>query len=90
MIEILLEGHEAVTRTARKAFPATEKADDQPTMDLWTQRAEVHDEDGLDASKSIGEIVRHTYATPFDVIDPCAAAAHPQPRVSASAFILVL
>lgn len=43
MIRILLEGHEAVTRTARKAFPAAEKASDQPTMDLLTQRMEVHE-----------------------------------------------
>jgi len=43
MIKILLEGHEAVTRTARKAFPAAEKASDQPTMDLLTQRMEVHE-----------------------------------------------
>ena len=43
MIKILLEGHEAVTRTARKAFPAAEKGGDQPTMDLLTQRMEVHE-----------------------------------------------
>ena len=43
MIRILLEGHEAVTRTARKAFPSAEKAGDQPTMDLLTQRMEVHE-----------------------------------------------
>jgi starvation-inducible DNA-binding protein len=43
MIRILLEGHEAVTRTARKAFPAAENASDQPTMDLLTQRMEVHE-----------------------------------------------
>jgi starvation-inducible DNA-binding protein len=43
MIRILLEGHEAVTRTARKVFPAAEQANDQPTMDLLTQRMEVHE-----------------------------------------------
>jgi starvation-inducible DNA-binding protein len=43
MIKILLEGHEAVTRTARRAFPAAEKGGDQPTMDLLTQRMEVHE-----------------------------------------------
>ncbi len=43
MIKILLDGHEAVTRTARKAFPSAEKASDQPTMDLLTQRMEVHE-----------------------------------------------
>ena len=43
MIKILLAGHEAVTRTARSVFPAAEKAGDQPTMDLLTQRMEVHE-----------------------------------------------
>ena len=43
MIKILLEGHEAVTRTARKVFPAAESGNDQPTMDLLTQRMEVHE-----------------------------------------------
>ena len=43
MIRILLDGHEAVTRTARKAFPAAEDAGDQPTMDLLTQRMEIHE-----------------------------------------------
>ncbi|HEX4986695.1 MAG TPA: Dps family protein [Burkholderiales bacterium] len=43
MIRILLDGHETVTRTARKAFPAAEKGGDQPTMDLLTQRMEVHE-----------------------------------------------
>ncbi len=43
MLKILLDGHEAVTRTARSVFPAAEKANDQPTMDLLTQRMEVHE-----------------------------------------------
>jgi len=43
MIRILLDGHEQVTRTARAAFPAAENASDQPTMDLLTQRMEVHE-----------------------------------------------
>ena len=43
MIRLLLEGHEQVTRTARDAFPAAEAANDQPTMDLLTQRMEVHE-----------------------------------------------
>jgi starvation-inducible DNA-binding protein len=43
MIRILLDGHEQVTRTARAAFPAAEAASDQPTMDLLTQRMEVHE-----------------------------------------------
>ncbi|HJR69916.1 MAG TPA: ferritin-like domain-containing protein, partial [Gammaproteobacteria bacterium] len=34
---------EAVARTARKAFKAAEKANDQPTCDLLTQRLQVHE-----------------------------------------------
>ncbi len=43
MIKILLDGHETAARTARKAFPSAEKAGDQPTMDLLTQRMEDHE-----------------------------------------------
>jgi starvation-inducible DNA-binding protein len=43
MVRILVEGHEAVARTARSVFPAAEKADDQPTADLLTQRLDVHE-----------------------------------------------
>jgi starvation-inducible DNA-binding protein len=43
MVRILVEGHEAVARTARGAFPLAEKAGDQPTADLLTQRLDVHE-----------------------------------------------
>lgn len=43
MIGQLLEGHEAVIRTARAAVPATEKANDEATMDLLTQRLQLHE-----------------------------------------------
>jgi starvation-inducible DNA-binding protein len=43
MVRLLVQGHEAVARTARRAFPAVEKANDQPTMDLLTQRLQVHE-----------------------------------------------
>ncbi len=43
MIRRLVKGHEAVVRTARAAFPAAEKAEDQATMDLLTQRMQVHE-----------------------------------------------
>ena len=43
MVRILVEGHEAVARTARSIFPAADKADDQPTADLLTQRLDVHE-----------------------------------------------
>jgi starvation-inducible DNA-binding protein len=43
MIRHLLAGHEAVIRTARQAFPSAERAQDQVTMDLLTQRLQVHE-----------------------------------------------
>ena len=43
MVRILVQGHEAVARTARKIFPAVDKASDEPTADLLTQRMQVHE-----------------------------------------------
>jgi len=43
MVRILAAGHEAVARTARGCFPLAEKAGDQPTADLLTQRLTVHE-----------------------------------------------
>ena len=43
MIRLLVEGHEAVIRTARSIFPLAEKAQDQVTMDLLTQRLQIHE-----------------------------------------------
>ena len=43
MVRILVQGHEAVARTARKIFPAVDKANDEPTADLLTQRMQVHE-----------------------------------------------
>lgn len=43
MIKRLVKGHEAVARTARSVFPAAEKASDEPTADLLTQRLQVHE-----------------------------------------------
>lgn len=43
MIRSLVDGHEAVIRTARSLFPAAEKASDQVTIDLLTQRMQVHE-----------------------------------------------
>ncbi len=43
MIRRLLEGHEAVARTARTVFPLANEANDQPTCDLLTQRLQVHE-----------------------------------------------
>jgi starvation-inducible DNA-binding protein len=43
MVRELVGGHEAVVKTARKAFPAAEKASDEATVDLLTQRMQVHE-----------------------------------------------
>jgi starvation-inducible DNA-binding protein len=44
MVRILCEGHEAVARTARGVFPTVDKAADEPTADLLTQRLAVHEQ----------------------------------------------
>ena len=43
MIRLLVDGHETVARTARKAFQVAESAGDQPTCDLLTQRMQTHE-----------------------------------------------
>ena len=43
MVRHLVAAQEAVARTARSLFPAVDKANDQPTADLITQRLEVHE-----------------------------------------------
>jgi starvation-inducible DNA-binding protein len=43
MIRQLVEGHEAVTRTARNTFPETDAAADEPSADLLTQRMQTHE-----------------------------------------------
>jgi starvation-inducible DNA-binding protein len=44
MVRILVEGHEAVARTARGIFPLVDGASDEPTADLLTQRLAVHEQ----------------------------------------------
>jgi starvation-inducible DNA-binding protein len=43
MIRLLVEGQESVCRTARSIFPILEKASDEPTADLLTQRLQIHE-----------------------------------------------
>lgn len=43
MIRTLVAGHEAVARTARALFPLVDKASDEPTADLLTQRLDIHE-----------------------------------------------
>jgi starvation-inducible DNA-binding protein len=43
MVRILVQGNEAVARTARELFPLVDGANDQPTADLLTQRLDIHE-----------------------------------------------
>ncbi|MCB9799284.1 MAG: DNA starvation/stationary phase protection protein [Candidatus Omnitrophica bacterium] len=43
MIRSLVAGHETVIRTARSIFPTAEQAGDQVTVDLLTQRMQIHE-----------------------------------------------
>jgi starvation-inducible DNA-binding protein len=43
MIRLLVEGQEAVARTARSIFPVADQVNDEPTADLLTQRLQVHE-----------------------------------------------
>ncbi|BAU15447.1 hypothetical protein LEP3755_60050 [Leptolyngbya sp. NIES-3755] len=43
MIKLLVQGQEAVVRTARSLFPLVDEANDEPTADLLTQRMQVHE-----------------------------------------------
>lgn len=43
MIRQLMEGQEAVVRTARSIFPVVNEVSDEPTADLLTQRMQIHE-----------------------------------------------
>ena len=43
MTRLLLDGHETVCRTIRGQLAALDAANDQPSLDLLTQRLEVHE-----------------------------------------------
>jgi starvation-inducible DNA-binding protein len=43
MIKNLVAGHEAVIKTSRGIFAAAEEGNDQATLDLLTQRLDVHE-----------------------------------------------
>jgi len=46
MIRLLVNGHEAVVRTARSILPLVEKAADEASIDLLTQRMQLHEKTG--------------------------------------------
>ena len=43
MVTQLIQGHEAVVKTARKALPMVDKADDEGSADILTQRITLHE-----------------------------------------------
>jgi starvation-inducible DNA-binding protein len=43
MIKNLVQAHEAVAKTARAVFPAAESGRDEATLDLLTQRIQLHE-----------------------------------------------
>ena len=43
MIRQLVIGQETVVRTAREVFPTVDRANDEPTADLLTQRMQIHE-----------------------------------------------
>ncbi|WP_442598188.1 Dps family protein [Parapusillimonas sp. JC17] len=43
MIQLLVKGNEAVAKTARAALKKADSVDDQPTVDLLTQRLDIHE-----------------------------------------------
>ncbi len=43
MIKQLLDGHEAVAKTIRSIFPLAEAGSDEASLDLLTQRLQVHE-----------------------------------------------
>ena len=43
MGRLLIDAQEAVVRTAREVLPGAEQSNDQPTLDLLTQRMDSHE-----------------------------------------------
>jgi starvation-inducible DNA-binding protein len=43
MVQLLIEGQETIVRTAREVLPVADEAHDEPTLDLLTQRMQIHE-----------------------------------------------
>lgn len=43
MVRLLIDAQESAVRTAREVLPLAEEANDQPTLDLLTQRMDIHE-----------------------------------------------
>ena len=55
MIRQLVIGQETVVRTAREIFPLAEKAIDEPTADLLTQRMQLHEKNAWMLRSMLGQ-----------------------------------
>ena len=55
MIRQLVIGQETVVRTAREIFPLAEKAHDEPTADLLTQRMQLHEKNAWMLRSMLGQ-----------------------------------
>src|SRR5688500_13518655 len=43
MVKLIIDVQEAMAKTASELLPLAESADDQPTLDLLTQRMQIHE-----------------------------------------------
>ena len=55
MLRQLVDGQEAVIRTARQILPVAEQANDQATLDLLTQRLQLHEKTAWMLRSMLGE-----------------------------------
>ena len=55
MLKQLLAGQEAVVKTARSVMPAVNKASDEPSADLLTQRMQIHEKNAWMLRSMLGE-----------------------------------
>ena len=55
MIRQLVKGQEAVVKTARAVFPVVDKANDEPTADLLTQRMQIHEKNAWMLRSMLGQ-----------------------------------
>lgn len=64
MVQQLVDAQEAVARTARSLFPLVDKASDQPTADLLTQRLQVHEKTAWMLRSLLEPVVAEPAAAP--------------------------
>ena len=55
MLKQLLAGQEAVVKTARSIMPVVNKAGDEPSADLLTQRMQIHEKNAWMLRSMLGE-----------------------------------